>query len=344
MSVTIRECTNQKEWDSLVDNSIHPTTFHRFQWLKLIEKHSGTKLHALIASMGTNDIGILPVFYKKSRGMRMLFSPPPKSGLTNLGPLTIRYDKVLKAQTIEKATHASIDAFDTHIKEEFNPNYIRLSTVPGYTDARPLTWAKYDVHPEYTYISDISGGPDTILANYQKQLRTDLKKTIKEGVTVEEGGKKELDMIQATLAARFEQQGVSTNLTKEYLRDLYDAFHPSNFRIFIAKYKGDHVGGFICVCHPDRASYWAGGGKTDIKGIYPNDLLQFEAMKWAHSQGYKRYEIVDAGDERLRHFKSKFNPDLVIWFQAERHSPSHLKHLEPAARAIFRKFRLGGLT
>ena len=344
MKITIRKCVDGKIWDELVEKSVKSTTFHRWDWLKIVEKHSGTKLNPLIASMGSNDVGIIPVFTKKTKGMKLAFSPPPKCALTYLGPLSIQYDKVLKYQTMEKTMHSYMDAFIKYIKTEYKPNYTRLNLSPGYNDVRPLTWNNYDTSPEYTYISDISGGEDAIFSNYQKQLRTDLKKTIKEGVTVKEGGKQELNKIHDELISRFTEQGLQTNITKEYLNDLYKKFHNKEMNIFYASYQGEQVGGFICITHPDRASYWAGGGKTTIKGIYPNDLLQYETMKWAHEKGYKKYEIVDAGDKRLRHFKSKFNPQLKNWFQTEKYSPKTIKHIEPTIRKILKVVGGKGLS
>jgi hypothetical protein len=66
---------------------------------------------------------------------------------------------------------------------------------------------------------------------------------------------------------------------------------------------------------------WVGVPKTDLAGIPVNDLVQWEAIKWAQANGLEYYEEMDAGDDpRLRHFKSKYNPDLVIWYSATRYS------------------------
>ena len=344
MKVQIREIDDGGRWGELLLHSINPTLFHDWKWLKIIEKHTGARLHPMVASSGENDVGIMPLFMRKTKGLNLAFSPPPKTGLLYMGPLLVQQNQDMKRQTREKTILACFDAFEEHIQKSLKPNYIRLATPPGYDDARPFTWNGYDVSPEFTYYVDLSKGEDAVFENYSKQLRVDLKKTEKEGVTVKQGGKKELDIIHKNLQERFIQQGVRSNLTREYLHDLYDAFHPQNLTVFAAEYQGEQVSGFISINHQDRASYWAGGGKTAIKGIYPNDLLQWEAMKWAIQQGYKRYEIVDAGDQRLRHFKSKFNPDLKQWFQAEKYNPKTLKHIEKPARTIFQKLKLGGLT
>jgi hypothetical protein len=344
MEVEVSECADSGYWDTLLERSHHATVFHTWECLKLIEKHSGTKLRPLVGKIGTNEVGMMPVFVKRRRGVTMAFSPPPKAGLTYLGPLFVQYDKTLKQQTVEKVLLSSMDSFDHYIKERIKPNFYRMTLGPGYVDARPLSWNGYSVAPEYTYVADLSGGEESIFDNYQKQVRVDIRKAQREGVVVKEGGKEELKSIYGLLADRFLQQGLRTGLTLGYLSELYDLLNPKNLRIFFASHGGEFVAGFICICHRDRASYWAGGGKTDMKGIYPNDVLQWEAMRWAIGQGFKRYEIVDAGDERLRHFKSKFNPNLVIWFRAEKYSPPILRHLEYPLRKMSRHIGLGPLS
>lgn len=343
MAVEIKECKDPKEWDSLVGNSFNNTLFHTWEWLKAVEAHTSGRLYPLVANMGSNTIGLLPVFLVKKRGFRLVFSPPPKTGLPYLGQLLVNYDSKIKQQTIEGNTLSLTDGFSKYIQKELRPNYLRLSFGPGYEDARPLLWNNYSVLTEYTYMLDLSEGEESVFQNYKKQLRVDIKKTEREGVTFSEGGKDDIRLIHDSLTERFIEQGLATNISLDYLYDLFDRFSPDRLRVFRAEYKGDYVGGFIGIIHNDRLAYWVGGSKTDLKGIYPNDLLQWGAMKWAIRNGIKKYEIVGAGDERLRQFKAKFNPELAVWYQAEKYSPAILKHIEGPTRYLYGKIRRGGV-
>lgn len=66
---------------------------------------------------------------------------------------------------------------------------------------------------------------------------------------------------------------------------------------------------------------WIGLPKTEIAGISPNDLLVWESIQSAHEMGMKYYEIMNGGiNPRLRRYKSKFNPELSIWYSAEKFS------------------------
>ena len=108
-----------------------------------------------------------------------------------------------------------------------------------------------------------------------------------------------------------------------------------NMKIYIAKYKGEKVGGTISLCYKDIMYLWVGVSKSDLKGISPNDLTQWEAIKWACNNGYKYYEEMDAGDDpRLRYFKSKYNPELVIWYSAIKHASFIYKIAEKSIKYI----------
>jgi len=111
-------------------------------------------------------------------------------------------------------------------------------------------------------------------------------------------------------------------------------------KIIVAKYNGERVGGLVVLFYKNWSALWIGIPKTDLKGIYPNDLAQWEAIKWACQNGYKYYEEMDAGDDpRLRHFKAKFNPDLVPWYSATKCSSVIYRLAERAFNLIRRKGR-----
>jgi lipid II:glycine glycyltransferase (peptidoglycan interpeptide bridge formation enzyme) len=209
-------------------------------------------------------------------------------------------------------------------------------------DSRPLKWSGYEVEPLYTYVIDITKGVEHVWNGLNRKLRVSIEKTRREGVTVEMGDRDDLEFIRSSLATRFEEQGFtpSKGYYREYLADLYKTFFPENMKIFIARYKGERVGGLVTLCYKDWSALWIGIPKTELKGIYPNDLAQWEAIRWASEHGFKFYEEIDAGyHPRLRHFKAKFNPELRIWFSAVKYSSPVFKVLERTTRFVYNKFR-----
>ena len=337
---------DKDDWDKMAEHSPHGTLFHTWKWLKIAEKQTNSVLYPIIGYKGTEPIGIYPLFLIKKKGVKLVFSPPSNALLLYLGPAFVNFDRMKQSKRESLFTEFQTE-MDEFITSELKGNYARIRTAPGLLDSRPLGWAGYEVEPLYTYVIDIAEGVEHAWNGLNRKLRVSIEKTKREGVTVEMGDKADLEFIRSSLATRFEKQGFKPqkDYYKAYLADLYNAFYPENMKIFVAIYKGERVGGLVVLCYKDWSALWIGIPKTEIQGIYPNDLAQWEAIRWACEHGFKFYEEMDAGDDpRLRHFKAKFNPELAPWFSAVKYSSPVFKVLEKTTKFVYNKFGLGRRT
>ncbi len=307
------------KWDTLVETSPHGTIFHTWEWLKIMEKHTKSKLYPIVGMKGTTIIGIYPLFCLKNFSLKSVFSPPPWVSVPYLGPVIADYDKLKqdKKESIFTDFQREVDKF---IESEIKPNYTLISSPPGLLDARPFKWAGYHVEPIYNYIIDLSKGEDYVWEQFKKNLRQNINRAIREGSRMEEGSKEELEWIINAIARRYEEQGKVASTSIGYLLDLYDTFYPQNMKIFVAKYNDEVVSGMIDIYYKDKVVSWLGNTKANVEGRSPNELLQWEAIKYATENGMKYYEEMGANTERLCGYKSKYNPDLLICFSAKKYS------------------------
>jgi len=334
MELKIAKKDDRELWNELVEKSPHGTIFHTWKFLKIIEKHTNSKLYPIIGMKGTTPIGVYPLFLQKKFFTRIVLSPPSKALLLYLGPAIVNYDK-LKQSKKESTSVEFQRKVNEFLESEINYNYVRVRTSPGLIDSRPFLWTDYKVEPLYTYIIDIEKGPEYVWKNFNKQVRIDINKTKREGVKVEIGDKTELEFIRKSVASRFIEQGLRSGDYSKYLSDLYKSYS-ENMKIFVGRYNNEYAGGLTLLCYKDKVSLWIGIPKTELQGIYPNDLIVWESIKWACENGYK---IMAAGhDPRLRHFKSKFNPELSLWYSAEKYSSSIYKGMEKAFK-FYQKIR-----
>lgn len=322
MTVTLRIADEsfQKTWDATVLSSPHSMIFHMWQWLKLAEMQSSMELFPILIYKGTVLVGLYPIFLQKKGFLNLAFSPPSKIEMLYLGPVIVDYESLKqdKKESLFVQIQEEVDKFIFEIK---GYKYVRIRTSPGLFDSRPLRWSGYFIDPLYTYRIDLTNGIDYTWKQFSKKLREDINKGIREGVTVKTGNKEDLVFIHDSLSKRFIEQGIKTKDYKKFLFTLYEKFYPENLKIFMAEYNGQRIGGCICLCFKKGMYAWVGSPKTDLIGISPNDVLHWEIIKWAHNNGKEFYEMMDAGDDpRLRHFKSKYNPDLVIWYSCTKHS------------------------
>jgi len=336
MAVTLEIAKDRELWDNLVEKSPHGTIFHTWKFLKIIEKHTPSKLYPLIGMKGMTPVGIYPLFLQKRFFLRLVFSPPPHVAVPYLGPAFIDYDK-LKQSKKESIFINFQKAVDEFISSELKADYVLISTSPGLLDPRPFKWTGYNVRPSYSYLINLSNGADYVWKQLKKHLRQSINKTKREGVSIEEGSKEELEAIYNLLNERYKEQERIVTVPKRYLFDLYDSFYPENLKIFVAKYKGEIRTGIIDIWYKDKVTTWIGSTKTYLRGISPNDLLFWETIRKGCEHGFKQYEIIGAaGNRRLHSYYSKCNPELLLWFSARKYSSFVPKLLETAYSKILK--------
>jgi hypothetical protein len=304
MAVDVLECTGKTEWDALVARSLNPTYFHTWAWLKLIEEHSSCRLLPLIAKLGTNEIGILPIFFKTKNGLTEIASPPSNVATPYIGPLMVPYDKILKQQTIEKTILSCMDSFDEYLINKHRQAKITLSTPPGYIDVRSFLWNGYKITPQYNYLIESDA-----FANGSRFAR--MKKAENGGFSIEECGMAEIELIHNNIPT-------GDGITKRFLQDLYKEFHPEWLRITIAKKGGVFFAAIVNLYHGNRMTCVLevrGGGSGTHEAI---SSLHREAMDWAITNGCISYDLGDASTPTSKDSKALLNPRLSIRFKVEK--------------------------
>jgi hypothetical protein len=320
LTITTLDSSRERAWDDLVISSSYGTLFHTVEWLRTVQKQSDAEFLPLMFYKGHELVAIYPIFIQKKGLVRVALSPPSRSYMLYLGPVLAGYESM--KQDKKESTYIQVQQeLDTYIFGTKGCKYARIRSAPGLLDSRPLRWSGYTVEPLYTYRIDLTHGISHVWDQFDRKLRVDIHKSQREGVTVRTGELDDLEFIHDSLYTRYINQGIPPLNYKKLLQELYKKFYPAHLKIFIAEYNGKRIGGTINLVFKNGMYLWVGIPKTGLVGISANDLVQWEAIQWAQTQGLTFYEEMDAGDDpRLRHFKSKYNPELVIWYTATKYS------------------------
>jgi hypothetical protein len=324
INIKIANEEDKEIWNNIVLNSPHGTIFHTWEWLRITEKHSGYTLYPLMGLDGDKKMAIFPVFYKKNLFIKSVFSPPPKTAIPYLGPVFAEYNE-LKQNKREGLYFEFQKEVEEFIKTKLRPHYSFISISPGLLETRPFGWSGYQVEPKYNYSINLLLGEERILAGFTKNLRQTLKVSEKAGVTVESGGEEELRRIYDMLAENYRKQKRKLPITLEYVLDIYRAFYPEHMNIFVAKHNHKTVGGMIDVHYKSKVYGWIGNTKNSNTEYDINELIQWKAIHLGCKDGLTEYEIIGANTPRLSQFKTKFNPELSIYFNATKYSSSWVK-------------------
>jgi len=336
MNTSLEECSDDAQWDKLVDSASHGTIFHKYRFLKMMEKYSGSRLHPMIFKRGGVPEGLYPIFSGRTHGIKMAFSPPPHCSVPYLGPLILNYDSLTTAKK-ERVYLELQEEADRFINRELGIGYVTLATPPGLIDSRPLTWAGYSVRPLYDYVLDLSLSEEQLWKQLGRKLRKQINKEKTGEVSIEEGGREDIRSIYKLLCTRYKEQGRSVSVPLNYLMEIFDEFYPNNMKILVARYRGECVGGLIDLYYREKASSWVGNPKPKI-GTSVNEMLQYKAVTRAKESGCFVYEEMGANTEHLCRYKSKFNPNLSMHYNARRCGPI-ISVAEKAYSSLYKPLR-----
>jgi len=314
MSIELRIGTDadQKIWDNAILSSQHGTIFHTWKFLKIVEKHSKMKLIPIMGVEKDEVFSIFPIFFHKKKFLKLIFSPPPQMAIPYLGPVIQKYTS-LPQYELEPQYMEFQKQVDLYIENEIDPDYISITTPPGLTDLRPFIWNGYTSTPFYNYVIDLHHDEEYLWNQIKNKARQDITRTQRRGVYVEFGGLDEINLIFEDTQRRYGEQGLVQNVPKEYITDIYNSF-PDNIKLFIARQEKNYISGHIDLLFNKKVSSWIGSAKPNIPGIAPNDLLHWEAEKYALKNGYASYEIIGANTPRLSSNKIKYGPRPELYF------------------------------
>lgn len=311
---------DSKFWNEIVDHSLNGTLFHRWEWLKIVEKHSGCQLFPLVFYDNDKDrypFGAIPLFLMKKLRLKMVFSPPPACSI-NLGHILVDKNyKPLKLELSYLDFQAKIDDFIKGL----GANYTLFITSPGISDMRPFLWAKYDVSPCYTYKIDLRPGEQAVLASISRTLRQDINSSLGKGVRIIESDlrdEQDIDYLHESLNDRYSRQNIRLPLSKAYLQDIIHAFGHDHVKLFMAIFEDKPVGATLFTYYKDTVAAWVGAVRYKSNELEVNGCIYREIIARAIKDKLTWFEIMGANTRHLCASKAKYSPLLDLQFQIKK--------------------------
>ncbi|MGD0534051.1 MAG: GNAT family N-acetyltransferase [Methanoregula sp.] len=307
--MTVMLIENKEQWDKFVDENPNGLIYHKWDFLKIVEKHTGFQFLPIGIFNGQILVGILPLFFQ-NKIIKMLFSSPPNSAIPYSGfLLTNEYDQ-LKQDKKESIMKLVVDDIQS-ATEKFSPNYISILTVPGYLDIRQFKWHGYDVIPNYSYSIDLTRPIESIWGDFKKNLRKQLK--IAEDRKLKFQQSNDVDLFYRFLSDRYSEQNLRCPIiSKEYLQELIDTF-PQEILLHYILDENDEPIGAIITQHYKKVIVWLGNTRINDNN-FGNEFSIWKLIQLGKSEKLPILEINGASHKGLCQFKSKFNPSLTIQF------------------------------
>jgi lipid II:glycine glycyltransferase (peptidoglycan interpeptide bridge formation enzyme) len=145
-----------------------------------------------------------------------------------------------------------------------------------------------------TLIINSGGSVDEIMSRLRRTTRLELKRSETRGMKMRVGGERDLPTFFRLMTATCRRQQTDPSpATEAALREIWQAFHPTGrIRLAFAEYENEPVAAAICLCFGDRVTFWKKGWSGAHRERHPNQLVMFDAIRWAQSRGFRQFDCL----------------------------------------------------
>jgi lipid II:glycine glycyltransferase (peptidoglycan interpeptide bridge formation enzyme) len=188
-------------------------------------------------------------------------------------------------------------------------------------DLRAIGWhfSSDQIQFRNTVQIDLRQSEGALLAAMKQKTRYNVRLAGRKGVEVRRGSKDDLELLFEMYAETAERDGFVIR-PLSYYRNAWGAFMEAGLACpLIAEHDGEPLGAVILFAFGERAWYMYGASRDLHRDRMPNQLLQWEAMRWAKERGATIYDMWGAPNEFVEsdpmygvwRFKSGFGGQVV---------------------------------
>jgi lipid II:glycine glycyltransferase (peptidoglycan interpeptide bridge formation enzyme) len=170
----------------------------------------------------------------------------------------------------------------------------------------------HSIQPMRTLVIDITGEEAKILDQMKQKTRYNINLALKKNVVVKPYTDLSSFYHLMEITGQRDQFGIH-NLA--YYQRAFDLFHANDeCQLLVAEYEGTPLAALIVFKYGNRAWYFYGASSNLYRDKMPNYLLQWEAIRWARSQGCTEYDLWGVPDEDLTTLEANFTKQSVgLW-------------------------------
>ncbi|MGZ4928533.1 MAG: GNAT family N-acetyltransferase [Halobacteriota archaeon] len=291
-------------WDQFVETSPQGLLFHKWDFLKIVERHSKYKFLPYCVYSGDQPICIFPFFIGQDHGLTVMNSPPPHAQIPYLGPAFDPSVQAGKASTKEKIFDQVTEDVCREI-DTIAPNYVSITTVPNFVDVRSFIWKKYREHLRFTYSIDLERSLDEIWTSFTRGCRQKIKRVNEHTPEIQQTD--DVSPMLDIWRAGFSERGMQVPLLSDrYLKELVAAF-PNDVTVYNLIIDGKlATAEACCVMQKERYAIWI-GGTSARRDLGANEYLDWEVAQRAKSEGFKKLDL-GVWDVGFSAYKAKFDP------------------------------------
>ena len=301
MSHTIREITDDAEWDALVDRAELGTVYHRSGWLGVLNECTEARIHRVALEGPAGLLAIWPIGLLRKGPLRIGGSPLPGWNTAYLGPLFTDACED-KADAVRRMYTAP------PIRK---PAFLATRVMDTTADLEPLGFRR--TKDFETYEIDLTEPTETLWGNLKGTCRTRIRKGEKNGLDIrEEHDDSYLDEFMAMACDVFAKTNKMPPFSKYFLKQVDTRLRARGELLVTSAYYDDkRIASLMIPYDRGTAMYFAGVSLANHLDLAPNNLLHWNTIIIAKSQGVPKYDFISSKGSPGR-FKSTFSPQKLV--------------------------------
>ena len=259
-----------QKWDGFVESNPSATTYHRWNWKRVIEKSFGWHTFYLFAEQDGGITGILPLVWQKSLLFGNFLTSVP---FLNAGGIIADNERIAAALLARAAELAS----------EFRARHIE------FRNRRPSGLGLETKTSKITVTRELQSSSEAMFHSLDKKLRSDVRKSMQSGFTAGFGGAEFLSEFYEVFAIKMRDLGTPV-YSKRFFRQILNEFPQDTF-ICRVRHEGKTVAGSFLIAYRDRIEAHWSASLPELSKLKPNVFMYWSILCFAGERGYKIFDF-----------------------------------------------------
>ncbi len=306
----IRPVVIDDSWDTFVDTATGGSLFVRSSWLQCAQQAGAGEV--VVRGAYDKDTLVAAVVGSRTGGkVRRLATAPllPHSGFLFRKPLS---DQLPRQEAERNACWQAL------LPDLATYQHVHLSCAPAVVDMREALWAKWQVHPRYTYLIDLSEDRQTVWDGLERRTRTVIRKAETAGFRVEPADAEGFAELYLRTYGHTKPP-VDADVTQRFVTAAVEQGLVEGYRAVTASGETAATVFFATDATQARLYAWVAGANPAYRDSGASALLYWKVLESTQAESF---DFVGANMASIALFKRGFGGQLVSYYAMEKWNSS----------------------
>jgi len=323
MMIRFARDTDHQRWDEYVLNHKAGTAYHLFSWKTAIEKTYKFKCFYLMAEESGAIVGVLPLVQQGSQFRRSHLFSLPYCDIGGILSDSVDTGRSLLAYALEYMRKNGFSKLD------IRTNKIDLQESSGKKSAK------------VRMLMEMEGNAESLMRSFKSKLRSQVRKTFRDGLQVRIGGIELLDTFYRVFAENMRDLGSPVH-SKNWFSQILKAYGARSRCGVVYLPDGRPAAGGIILLHEYTLSIPWASHLRKLNQFNPNMLLYWRFLEFAADNGYKFFDFGrSTPEEGTYNFKAQWGaiPEPLFWYRWKVDDKGVINENGASNSHVFPKFR-----